>query len=388
MNAHLPIETRSALPLETRSEPDNTDPLAAATAAVEELRSASTEFRTQHQTELRGVTDRLAALETRLSRPTPTQENRDETPAEVRAFNSFARYGVERMDTDEVRALTVSTDTAGGYLAPEQFIRELDRNLVLFSPIRTVARVANASAGELILPKRTGTLTASWGGETDPSANTQPSYGQQKINVYELKCHVDVSNTLLEDAAFNLDAELAFDFAEEFGRAEGHAFILGDGSGKPNGLLNTPGIETLDTGGASLSADNLIDVLHDLPGAYASRAVWAMNRSTIGEVRKLKNNAGDYLWREPISEGNPATILGRPVIEFPDMPSIGNGDDAPPIVFGDFGSGFRIFDRVSLSVLRDPYSQQTNGLVRFHARRRVGGAVTKAEAIRLLKVTP
>lgn len=388
MNAHTPLETRSALPLETRSD-DNTDPLAAATAAVEELRSASTEFRTQQQNELRSVTDRLAALETRLSRPMPTQENRDDTPAEVRAFNSFARYGVERMDTDEVRALTVSTDTAGGYLAPEQFIRELDRNLVLFSPIRTVARVTNASAGELILPKRTGTMTASWAeAETEASTETQPTYGQQRINIYELRCHVDVSNRLLEDAAFNLDAELAFDFAEEFGRAEGHAFILGDGSSKPTGLLNTPGIDTLDTDGAILTADHLIDLFHDLPGAYASRAVWAMNRSTIGEVRKLKNNAGDYLWQDAISAGNPPTILGRPVIEFPDMPSINPADEATPIVFGDFMSAFRIFDRVNLSVLRDPFSQQTNGLVRFHARRRVGGAVTKTEALRLLKVTP
>lgn len=193
MNALTPLETRSALPLEIRSD-DNTDPLATATAAVEELRSASEQFRTQQQTELRGVTDRLAALETRLNRPgTQQQENHDETPAEVRAFNSYVRSGEERMEAEEIRAMTVSTDAAGGYLAPEQFVRELDRNLVLFSPIRTVARITQASAGELILPKRTGTMTASWGEETEASNGTQPTYGQQKINVYELKCHVDIS---------------------------------------------------------------------------------------------------------------------------------------------------------------------------------------------------
>ena len=136
-----------------------------------------------------------------------------------------------------------------------------------------------------------------------------------------------------------------------------------------------------------LTADDIIDLYHDLPTAYASRAVWTMNRKTIGTVRKLKSTSGDYLWQAPLSSDNPPTLLGRPVIELPDFPDYpDSAEEATPIAFGDFQSAFRIFDRVNLSVLRDPYSQQVNGLVRFHARRRVGGGVTKPEAIRLLKV--
>ncbi|WP_440408692.1 phage major capsid protein [Neorhizobium petrolearium] len=389
---HEVIEVRSALPIETRE--DNNDPLAAATAAVEELRTAAEQHRTQLDqrvtTETRALAERIAAMETRLNRPGNQQEQRNEPAIEQRAFNSFARYGVERMEAEEVRALTVSTDTAGGYLAPEQFINELDRNLVEFSPIRDVARVTPVSAGELLLPKRTGTMSATWGGETAPATSTQPVYDQQKVSIFELKCYVDVSNTLLEDAAFDLDNELAYDFAEEFGRAEGAAFINGDGTGKPKGLLETTGIEIIDNGaGLSLTADIMIDVYHALPTAYARRATWAMNRRTIGAVRKLKNVGGDYLWQDALSAGNPPTILGRPVVEMPDMDDLPDeaGEGMFPIVFGDFQSGFRIFDRKNLSVLRDPYSQQVNGLVRFHARRRVGGAVTKTEAFKILKIT-
>ena len=109
-----------------------------------------------------------------------------------------------------------------------------------------------------------------------------------------------------------------------------------------------------------------------------------MNRTTIGAVRKMKAGDGDYLWRDSLSEGNPPTILGRPVVELPDMPDV--AADANPIVFGDMRQGYRIVDRVALSVLRDPYSRATNGQTRFHARRRVGGDVVKAEALRLLKV--
>lgn len=386
MTKHMNVEVRSALPIETRED----DPLAAATAAVEELRAAAEQRHTSHQTEVRGLQERMAAMETRLNRPSTQQEQRNEPAIEQRAFNSFARYGVERMEPEEVRALSVSTDTAGGYLAPEQFIAELDRNLVEFSPLREVARVTPVSAGELILPKRTGTVSATWTGETADTTQSEPTYGQQKINVFELRTYVDVSNMLLEDSAFDLESELAYDFAEEFGRAEGAAFVSGDGTGKPKGFLETAGIETLENvAGTDLKADHLIDTYHALPTAYARRATWAMNRRTIGAIRKLKNASGDYLWQDALTAGNPPTILGRPVIEMPDMDDLpeDEGEGTFPLVFGDFQAGFRIFDRKSLVVLRDPYSVQTKGLVRFHARRRVGGAVTKTEAFKILKIT-
>jgi HK97 family phage major capsid protein len=374
------------LDYEIREEPDNMDDAA---RAVAELRSAAEQFETRMgerlTTETRAIGDRLTALETRLNRPGQEQRQDNGPTIEQRAFASFARRGVERMQADEVRALTVATDADGGYLAPESFIRELDRNLVLYSPIRNVARITQVSAGELILPKRTGTMTASWGDESDESTETQPAYGQQAMSVHEIKCYVDVSNRLLEDAAFNIDSELSADFAEEFGRAEGAAFIGGNGTKKPLGLITTTGMANVTTASATdIATDELIDLYHALPATYAARAVWTMNRTTIGKVRKMRDGEGRYVWQEPLSQGNPATILGRPVIEFPDMPDVAAG--AVPVVFGDFGSGFRIFDRVNLSVLRDPYSQATKGLVRFHARRRVGGGVTKKEAFRFLKM--
>jgi HK97 family phage major capsid protein len=77
-------------------------------------------------------------------------------------------------------------------------------------------------------------------------------------------------------------------------------------------------------------------------------------------------------------------VFGRPIVDAPDMPTIGS--NTFPIVFGDFSQGYRIFDRVQLAVLRDPYSQATNGLTRFHARRRLAAGVAKAEALRKLKI--
>ena len=335
--------------------------------------------------EVRAIADRLSALEARANRPIQAAEIRNQPSDEQRAFNAFCRRGLERMEQRDVSALTVGTDYGGGVVPPGEFLNELQRNLVLFSPVRAVARVSGASLPEVLLPKRVGNLTATWAGETDASTQTAPTFDQQKITVYELRAFVDISNQLLEDSAFDLASELAFDYAEEFGRAEGAAFIAGDGTKKPSGILGDTDITPVTTAGAGvITADDVIGLFYSLPTFYASRAVFAMNRSTIGAIRKLKSSMGNYLWVDSLQAGTPPTLLGRPVVEMPDLPDVAAG--ALPIIFGDWSMGFRIFDRVSLAVLRDPFSQQTNGLVRFHARRRVGGAVTKAEAFRFLKV--
>jgi len=79
------------------------------------------------------------------------------------------------------------------------------------------------------------------------------------------------------------------------------------------------------------------------------------------------------------------TILGQPYVEATDMPSI--AQNAFPVAYGDFRRAYMIVDRVSLAVLRDPFTQATTGNVRYIARRRVGGQVVLPEAINKLKVT-
>jgi HK97 family phage major capsid protein len=124
-------------------------------------------------------------------------------------------------------------------------------------------------------------------------------------------------------------------------------------------------------------------MFHKLPNAHAQNAVWLMNRNTLGTIRKWKDGQGRYLVLDPISEGAPTTLLGRPVVEAVDMADI--GANAYPIMFGDL-QGYRIVDRVGLSLLRDPYTLATKGQVRFHARRRVGGDVTHPDRFVKLKV--
>jgi HK97 family phage major capsid protein/HK97 family phage prohead protease len=383
---------KSARVTEVRASPDKPappdEPAAGAAKPHEEMKMSETTAPAgadETRTAVDALARRLDKIEARGSRLPLSTETGNDNDLERRAFNSFIKKGKEALAAEEVRALTVSTDSAGGFTVPDDFKKEMVKNLVLFSPIRQAARVSQAVGSEILLPVRSGNLTAAWVSETAARPATQPTYGQVKLTVHEMACYVDVSNQLLEDSAFQMESELAADFGEEFGRLEGATFLNGTGTGQPKGLLTETLAEVSSGAAAAITSDGLIDLFHSLPSFYAQNATWGMNRATISAVRKLKDGAGRYIWNEPISQGNPATILGRPVIEMPDLPNVAAGDN--PIVFGDFQQGFRIFDRVAMSLLRDPYSQAANGMTRFHARRRVAAGCVKTEAFRLLKIS-
>nr|WP_237718338.1 phage major capsid protein [Rhodovulum sp. PH10] len=304
---------------------------------------------------------------------------------EEKAFSNFIRRGVESLPEVERKSLTVGSNQDGGYLVTSQFQREIIKNLVQFSPVRQAARVGRMSSSQIILPKRTAAPTAHWVGEEQARSATQAAYGQLTISAHEAACYVDASIKLVEDSEFPIEQEIAADLAEEFGRIEGAAFVSGDGVNKPFGILSSAAVPQVASGHAStITADALIDALYALPAFYRSRSAWMLNSTTLAAIRKLKDGQGQYLWAPGLQPDQPSTLLGRPVIDAPDMPDIAGG--AFPIVLGDFASGYRIFDRVDMTILRDPYTQATNGLVRFHCRRRVGGDVVKAEALRKIKV--
>jgi HK97 family phage major capsid protein/HK97 family phage prohead protease len=335
--------------------------------------------------------DRMDKMEAKLNRPAAgeIEAGNDNGGFERKAFNTFIRGGVERCSPDEVKALTVANDASAGYLAPESFGNEILKAIVQFSPIRQYAKVVTIGASSVKYPRRTASTAAVWVDEDDDRTASTPAYEQVAITPHELATYVDVSNALLEDNAYNLEGELSSDFGESFGKAEGSAFVngTGDGDSKPKGFMAATGITTITTGAAagfpaSNPADVLIGMFHSLPGVHAQNGVWLMNRNTLGTVRKWKDGQGRYLVIDPISAGAPTTLLGRPIVEAVDMADI--AADAFPIVFGDL-QGYRIVDRISLSVLRDPFTLATKGQVRFHARRRVGGDVTNPDRFVKLK---
>lgn len=354
-------------------------------AALAELTGSTKAVLDRMAGELKAIkaqTDKLADQMERPSLRSSTEDIRN-TP-EHKAFIGYCRAGIDSMELGERKALVSSLDPGAGYLAPASFVAQLDRNLVQFSPVRAAARVGQTTAGQVQLPKRTTAMTGYWVGETEPRQSSEPAYGMENVPINEIAAFIDVSRWQLEDSAFDLETELALDFAEAFGAVEGAAFINGNGINKPEGIMAISGIAQVITGDATkVTADSLRTILYALPAFYRARSTWVMNSTTLASIAKLKTSgSGEYIWQPGMTDGQPDRLIGRPVIEAPDMPDEGAG--AYPIVIGDF-SRYRIFDRIAVSVLRDPFTQAASGLVRFHGRRRVGAQPTMTEAFRKLK---
>ena len=309
---------------------------------------------------------------------------------ERKAFAKFLRQGEAFLAPPEVKVLTLGDDTQAGYSAPAEYLRELIKGVSEVSPMRTVCRLLETSQRSLEIPKRTGQFNAAWVGETESrSETTGLTFGLEEIPTHELTAEVYMSLQMLEDAAFDMEAELIMEFTERFGVAEGTTVVAGNSVKRPEGFLNHADVAETNSGSAATIADangqanGVIDLYHDIKTEYARNGSWVLNRQTLASVRKLKDSQNNYIWQPGLANGIANTILGSPYLEVPDMPNEAAG--AFPIAFGDWRRAYIIVDRVNMSVLRDPFTRASSGQVKFVARRRVGGQVVLAEAIRKLK---
>lgn len=341
----------------------------------------------------------LEKLEAKIGRPGAGGDKDEKKAAYKAAFDNYLRKtndGItaeERKTLMEYKALVAGNDTLGGYyLAPAELSTEIIKNVVLMSPVRSIARVTAIGVSSLKLPKRTGVFAARRVGESDTRTETTGyTTGMVEIFAPEMYAEVLISEQMIEDSAFDIQSEMSQEFVEQFAVKEGAEFVAGSGSdNQAEGFITssqvtniTPSGTAADIADANGVADGLVNCFYSLKTAYAKNAVWTMNRQTIGAVRRLKDGQKRYIWVPGIANNAPATILDAPYVELPDMPAI--AANAYPIAVGDFTKGYRIVDRILLSVLRDPFTQAGNGQIKYLARKRVGGAVVQGEALAKLK---
>jgi HK97 family phage major capsid protein len=361
---------------------------------LETAMNTALDAKATHDKELKAAKDRADELEKKLNRLELGGAGRGEQdPNKERkmAFDRFLRVGQSRLTDLERKALTMSDDTASAYLATTEYVREIIKDEVLFSPVRPLIRIRPTTKRGTSQPKRTQTAAARWVAETgDARVETQnPAYGLDEIPAHELVAVAYISMADLEDSDFDLQGEIRQEFSEQFGVSEGAAVINGTGVGKPFGILDaSQGITKVKSGVSAKiadtdgTADGLIDLVHDLKTVYAARATFGFNRKTLGALRKLKDGQKRYIFAPSPAVGMPSTILDSPFVELPDMPD--PAADNTPIAYGDWRRAYTGVDRVQLSIVRDDFTQAENGLVKFVGRRRFGGKVVLAAAMRLL----
>ncbi|WP_336801470.1 phage major capsid protein [Kaistia sp. MMO-174] len=311
-------------------------------------------------------------------------------PEYLAAFKAHMRKGTVEA------SMTKGADADGGYLAPVEWDRSITGKLKQVSPIRANARVISiTTAGfkKLFTDRAVG---SGWVGETAARPETStPGFGSLDFTPGEIYANPAISQQLLDDAAIDLEQWLADEVDTEFARQEGIAFLSGNGTNKPYGILTYVtgaanaarhpwgAIKVVNSGAAAaLTSDGFIDLFYDLPSEYRANAKLYTARGSQQGMRKLKDGQGNYLWQPSFAAGQPATLAGEAIVEIPDMPAVAAG--AIAALYGDMGSSYLVVDRVGIRVLRDPYTNKP--YVHFYTTKRVGGGLFNPEPMRALKV--
>ena len=392
-------ETRTGAADDARATPAA---IADVTQAIDGFIREISKFQDDMQVKFQKQEERIAMLSMKTktySRPHLSAEIDHAAPHKV-ALSHYLRNG----DDDGLRGLEIerkglnaAVNAEGGYLVDPQTAEMIQSVLRSGASIRAVANVVQVDASSFDVLVDSTDVGAGWADEISETGETAaPQIERISIPLHELSAMPKASQRLLDDTAFDVEGWLAGRIADKFARAEADAFINGDGSGRPLGFLNgfsvpnsgwswgSLGYVATGTAGdfdASTPADAIVDLVYALGAQYRANGTFLMNSKTAGAVRKMKDADGRFLWSDGLAAGEPARLMGYPVLIAEDMPDI--APDATAIAFGDFRAGYTIAERADLRVLRDPFSAKPHVL--FYATKRVGGAVSDYAAIKLLR---
>ncbi|AMC93688.1 capsid protein [Erysipelothrix larvae] len=280
--------------------------------------------------------------------------------------------------------LQEGVDADGGYLVPEEYDTRLIDGLKDENIIRKLGHTITTS-GERKINIAATKPAAAWIDEGEALTFSDATFSQINLDAHKLHVAVKVTEELLYDNAFQLENYIIEEFYKALANAEEDAFINGNGTGKPLGILAASGgaeVGVTTASATAITADEVINLVYSLKRPYRKNAVFILNDQTIAALRKLKDGNGAYMWQPALVAGEPDKLLGYPVYTSAYMPTIEAG--AKTIIFGDL-SYYNIGDRGSRSFaeLRELFAG--NGMVGFVAKERVDGKLVLPEAIKVLQ---
>ena len=317
------------------------------------------------------------------AKPADTKVGRA-SDAYKKAFWNITRHK-DRITPEMRNALQEGTDSEGGYLVPDEFEKSLVTGLSLAAVIRSHAHVITTSSGLHKIPVVASHGSAAWIDEEGAYTESDETFGQVQLDAHKVGTVIKVSEELLNDSAFDLEGYIRSEFIRRIGDKEEEAFLNGNGTAKPTGILNTTDgaqVGVTAAGATAITADELIDLYYSLKAPYRKNAVWVLNDSTVKVIRKLKDSNGNYLLQPALKDGEVSTILGRPYFTSEHAPEIAAG--AKTVIFGDL-SYYWIGDRQGISFRRLNELYASNGQVGFLASKRLDGKTVLPEAMKVLQ---
>lgn len=330
------------------------------------------------------LNSRIDELEARIMRP-QLGETVNTQPEITKAFVHFIREGKAGLTPEERKALVENQN--GQILVPEEVEAELYRQLPMFTVMRQLATVKQTRS-DRVRRRSINEAVVDWGkletGSTIPQDNF--TAGETYIYIEDLYGLALIGEDELMDTDLNLQSFIIDSFARAIAEKEEEGFILGQGhtAGEPEGVI--PNITAIETATAGvLAADDLLKLIYAVPAQYRINGTLLVNSQTEYAMRIMKDAVnGQYLWQPALAAGTPATFAGYPIRNCEFIPNI--ADNNVIAVFGDFRSGYTIYDRLGTTLQRLDELYSVQGMVGFKIHSRVGGAVVRDDALRGLKI--
>lgn len=304
-----------------------------------------------------------------------------------RASNEYKNAMLKALRTNFKQidnVLQEGVDEQGGYLVPEEYDRRLIDVLTEENIMRGLATTITTSGQHKINIAATKPA-ASWIEEGGALTFGDATFDQIYLDAYKLHVAIKVTEELLYDNAFNLENYIITQFGKALANAEEDAFLNGDGTGKPTGIFHpTKGGQIYGaTAKDKIVTDDIISLIYSLKRPYRKNASFIMNDQTLCDLRKLKDNNGQYLWQPSVQMGEPDRILGYAVRTSQFAPTAAAGK--PLMAFGDY-TYYNIGDRGtrSFAELRELFAG--NGMIGYVAKERVDGKLVLPEAVKVLNM--
>lgn len=331
----------------------------------------------------------------KANRPGGTGESNPDVEAHEKAYRDFIVKGIDvGLAELQVKALSVGVDADGGFAVPEKLETDVLQLLYDVSPMRqecSIDQVGGETTKSLV---DIGGTSSGWVGETVARPETDtPQFAEIAPIMGEIYANPATTQRALDDPFVKVERWLAESVAKEFAKKEGAAFLTGDGTNKPKGILAYTSVTTADAtrtfgqlqyketaAETAVTGDELLDIVYMLKKAYRAGAKWMMNGLTVKLIRKLKDSDGNYLWAPGLVAGQPSSLLGYSISENEDMADV--AESATAVMFGDFKQTYTIIDRMGTRTLRDPYTHKP--YVHFYTTKRVGSKLMDSNAMKLL----
>ncbi len=335
----------------------------------------------------------MAATQAAADGKRENKKSGEDEPIEVRAFRKFLTRS--NLTAEEARALQADSDTQGGYLIPpQQFVTQLIQAVdnAVFIRNRATKLVLAKSASLGVPSLDADPADADWTSEVATgNEDTAMKFGKRELTPKPLAKRIKVSKKLLRDSALPVENIVLNRLGYKFGVSEEKAYLLGDGANKPLGVFvaSDAGIPTsrdVSTGNTTtaITFDGLTEAKFSVKSQYWPKADWLFHRDAIKQITKLKDGEGQYIWRMSVRDGEPDTLLGRPLMISEYAPNTFTSQLYVGL-FGDF-SHYWIVDALDMQIQRLTELYAESNQDGFIGRKETDGMPVLAEAFARVKL--